>query len=991
MANLQIYDNLFSESFTIAKQYNTMYTLSTSGTYVDKDIQLSMNARSTSASVAGTASAGISSLSYVYDSINGNFSVTGTAAISGTTTLTVDESGWLETGFTGEITGTASLSNVTVPKIGVGATMSGSKVTPIISRTSTTTTSGTAINVGTTSATTAAPSSGYFISVQSASTTNTAYAMPNVASAGYGTIEYFSSTTATLTVGANESAITYIPIATGIAAADSASADVTLYTTDGSNNGVNISAILGTKATTEPTSGYYLAFTASGSGNSKVTTAGWFPTGSLTTASTTSEAKYYPVATAVYSITGGGLTASTGYASVSSDGYYNGSSYDTTDKVDITSQTSQASGYYKITASGYGTVNRAAINRQATTAGYLPTDSSAIQVSAATNLNSGTGTQAYYIKKSVLSTSTYNSSNVDQTITIPEGYAPERTITVNKMATVNPTTDYANIGLDTYFTAGTSSNKDVSITPRYSTTAGYVAAQTNKNNGGTGYWKIIPSTATYTTSSRTDTYGILAGYCSSAQLATYTAQAYGRYKVSGNTYKLTTEQIEALASSSSGDQTIAVYRRSASSVSRGSATISAGWVDADEIISAAIFANVPSSGTTYIDLTESSAMPILDSGGKLYINAGYVDNVMVDLGQFIPEEANISSSDELVSGSSGINNEGELIVGNLNLYDSSNLRAVGRTVYVPSNGYFLTTASCAVATGTYAVSQTQLNPGVAAATVNINNQATYGFTTTAPSAGTYVTISPTLTTTDWQISAKAEITKAGYLYADAKTTTYTGSVNTSLGDDWFIPAVTATFSGGALSQTAVNAITTNMDTSSSATYYIDAFAATTVVRAITQYSNAAGVIETHNNATAIAQATIDASSTAPRVYVPTAEGSITLTAGSGHCNYSTATNVTVSDTNTSGVSITFDGSGEVSGLAQITTAGYTPVNNNFATASSTTSSSATATKYITKIKLEAPSTGTRTFDIEVPNGSPSEYIVFRYTVDSSGNVTIEGV
>jgi len=25
-------------------------------------------------------------------------------------------------------------------------------------------------------------------------------------------------------------------------------------------------------------------------------------------------------------------------------------------------------------------------------------------------------------------------------------------------------------------------------------------------------------------------------------------------------------------------------------------------------------------------------MPILDSGGKLYINKGYVDNLMVDLG-----------------------------------------------------------------------------------------------------------------------------------------------------------------------------------------------------------------------------------------------------------------------------------------------------------------------------------------------------------------------
>ena len=87
--------------------------------------------------------------------------------------------------------------------------------------------------------------------------------------------------------------------AAAVPEADNANADVTLFTTDGSNAGVNISAIVGTKATAEPTSGYYLAF--KGSGRSKITTAGWIGTGALNTS--TSDAKYFPITAANGSIT----------------------------------------------------------------------------------------------------------------------------------------------------------------------------------------------------------------------------------------------------------------------------------------------------------------------------------------------------------------------------------------------------------------------------------------------------------------------------------------------------------------------------------------------------------------------------------------------------------------------------------------------------------------------------------------------------------------
>lgn len=93
----------------------------------------------------------------------------------------------------------------------------------------------------------------------------------------------------------------YYTIKTAVPATDAA--DVNIYTTDGSNAGTNIgniSGVIGSKATSEPNSGYYIAF--KGEGNSKITTAGWIEQGSLN--KTTSAQKYFPIATAAASITG---------------------------------------------------------------------------------------------------------------------------------------------------------------------------------------------------------------------------------------------------------------------------------------------------------------------------------------------------------------------------------------------------------------------------------------------------------------------------------------------------------------------------------------------------------------------------------------------------------------------------------------------------------------------------------------------------------------
>ena len=209
---------------------------------------------------------------------------------------------------------------------------------------------------------------------------------------------------------------------------------------------------------------------------------------------------YLNVASGALQVTGGGLNAGAGHGELTSAGLYNGTAYDTSDKIDISTQTSQATNYYKLTASGYGSVSRAAIKKQITTAGWFNADGSAVQMIESDSINSNSGTTDYYVKKSVLSTTTYNGpTTANVTITVPAGYYPsDRTITVNKLTARTPTTSYAHDGLDTYFTNdGTSSSYSVSITPRYSVSAGYIAAATNKNNGGVGYWNIKTATPAF--------------------------------------------------------------------------------------------------------------------------------------------------------------------------------------------------------------------------------------------------------------------------------------------------------------------------------------------------------------------------------------------------------------------------------------------------------------------------------------------------------------
>lgn len=120
-----------------------------------------------------------------------------------------------------------------------------------------------------------------------------------------------------------------------------------------------------------------------------------------------------------------------------------------------------------------------------------------------------------------------------------------------------------------------------------------------------------------------------------------------------------------------------------------------------------------------------------------------------------------------------------------------------------------------------------------------------------------------------------------------------------------------------------------------------------------------------------------------------AAGNNTISGGTVSCNRSGSTNITssTSDTYTNGISLTFTGGrAAATATAAVTTAGYAAINASFATAN-LAADTATSTYYIQGVTLTTPNSGTRQFDVTVPNGS-STTVTFHFVVDSSGNVTI---
>jgi hypothetical protein len=77
-------------------------------------------------------------------------------------------------------------------------------------------------------------------------------------------------------------------------------------------------------------------------------------------------------------------------------------------------------------------------------------------------------------------------------------------------------------------------------------------------------------------------------------------------------------------------------------VTTGRSEWGTGYITANHL-DAATFASSATSGTSYLDLSDGKKdsstyiIPEIPSGGKLYINRGYIDNICIDLARLIPD------------------------------------------------------------------------------------------------------------------------------------------------------------------------------------------------------------------------------------------------------------------------------------------------------------------------------------------------------------------
>ena len=208
-------------------------TTSTGGGYVKDSATVGTVASGSATTPATTVSPSVSSVSFAYNSTNGNFDVTGSGSTTKSVTPTVSP-GYVSSGTAGTITGSASVA-ATAPKIAGSVSISGTKMyTPSISRTAKPS-GDTWTDAASGAATTTKPTSGVYVQVNSAKNSGNVSAGATVSTAGYGTAaNHGISGSGNVEVGANASSDTYIPITTlTLPTAAAASADGTNKATIG--------------------------------------------------------------------------------------------------------------------------------------------------------------------------------------------------------------------------------------------------------------------------------------------------------------------------------------------------------------------------------------------------------------------------------------------------------------------------------------------------------------------------------------------------------------------------------------------------------------------------------------------------------------------------------------------------------------------------------------------------------------------------------------
>ena len=593
-----------------------------------------------------SGSATISSVAYTYDSDNSNFTVTGAADVSAPS---INTEGYVSgtVGTKNANTGGATVST-TVAKIGVKATLSGqtSALTPSITKQSTP--SG-VTNAASGNATTTAPTSGVYVAVRSAANTATIKATPGVQTPGYGETEsgrYTVSNEPTATVGAAQSAMTYIPITTTTATVNGNEVSYgTGWITGGTSTVAAGTVTSGSKAaefsapTYNSTSGVF-EITASGTIPAPtVNTPGYISStiGTRNTGSISGKTELEKVKVGVNAPTTSQAVKPTiaRTARPNGDTWYDGANgAGTTTKPTSTTKTA------------YVRVDAAAVSKSISVTGIVSEEgygtTSYFDYDAATSITAGSSAaDALYvpIKTGSIKSGSATISSVTYTYNSSAG-----NFTVGGKATVSapsiPTEGYVSSNIGTK-----SANTDGATV---STTVAKIGIQANLSGTGT-------KTPAIAKNSNTNIVG--------AGTATTTKPSSGYYiAVQSPENKGTVQATAAVVNPGYGTEE--QYTATPSdSLSVGANASAVTYIP----LTQATFANAATSGTTYTDI--SSTGPVLISGDYLYINAGYTPAQKISLARLVPDGASDNlAANFILNGYSAYNDNGVLITGNIATY-----------------------------------------------------------------------------------------------------------------------------------------------------------------------------------------------------------------------------------------------------------------------------------------------------------------------------------
>lgn len=963
---------------------------------------------------SGTAS--ITSITKTYNSTNDNFDISGSADVSAPS---VGTAGYISSseGTRNKNTGGASVT-ATIPKIMASTAFSGTTTKkPSITKQSTPTG---VINAASGDATTTAPSSGVYVAVKSAANTGTITATPTVDTAGYGDATNNGITGNSTTVGAAASDTTYVPIATTSASvsgktvsygsgwitegsksvadgAYSASVNAHSVTTSPVVTGATSGTITDIGSTTKPSSGTdgtdYWTITPGGSvtttgkstasGKATIGTAGYLAAGNKTSSDsvinitpTVNNGTALYISKASSSISNGTASATGGTASTTVSGM-------------VTSETDTG---YSVSASATG--GNASVTASSATVGVGYNPSSVTASTTAKNATGTSASQTKYIQKGALAAAvssnsggsasmaatgfTASSSATSYYVTLAtsagsvkakatvgtEGYVKSETAETSATSVSvsgngnklyipagSVTTSFTGDGMSTYFNSGTSSDKNVTIVPKYTNTAGYKPAVTTAtNNGGTAYYKIKTTSASV--SGKTVSYGT--GWI--------------------------TEGSKSVADGTLSQGTTTV---SGTTATRGTASWTAGYQSAGSI-AAATFTNEATSGKTYVDISNTTSAPVLVSGDYLYINKGYTDDLKISLARLVPDGSDVKGhGDYLLSGHSAYGNDGVLVAGTITTLAASDVAVSGRTLTIPLQKY--TGASGATAV-TKSIDVGTVTSGTASITsltktynsTNGNFDITGSADVSAPSVGTAGYISSTEGTRN---------KKTGGATVSATIAKIAGSIAIS-GTKLYTPSITKQNTPSGVTNAASGNATT---TAPSSGVYVAVKSAKNSgnVSAAATISTAGYGDSTNHGISGSGNVEVGANASAT-TYIPITTASPTFSAApSGGSTASSSTASISNSTNNSGVSIQTAYSINAATISYAAAVnGWVSKSASASTGSSTTAKGSTngTLYYINGVTLTAPSSGSRTFSVTVPNGSSTATFVFN--VDASGNVTI---